>query len=224
MSGGIDCRRAEELLSDDVDGILDPVLAGELRVHLARCEACRQLRAALAEVVTALKAHPVLEPPAGLAERAAALALERAVAFRRVQLRWPDLGLPAGLQVLAAVLALSITGVTLFAASWGAAREGGASGLKERTVSAGVSLLEKKDRLIEDLRLLRMVVSTAFEGRLDRVNDRVDDYRRLLEKRRASDDRRKPLSGNFPGNFFVPNSTSQDLVKVCERPVARPPA
>lgn len=223
MSGDIDCRRAEELISDDVEGLLDPVLAEDQRVHVARCEACRQLRAAVAEVVAALKAHPTLDPPAGLAERAAARALQRATAFRRLRISWPDLGLPAGLQVLAAVLALSITGVTLLAATWGGAHEGGASRLKERTVSAGVSVLEKKDRLIEDLRLLRMVVSTAFEGRLDRVNDRVDDYRRLLEKRRASDDRRKPLS-YFPGNFFVPNSLSQDLVKVCERPGAKPSA
>jgi hypothetical protein len=28
------------------------------------------------------------------------------------------------------------------------------------------------------------MIATAFEGRVDRVNDRVDDYRRLLEKRR----------------------------------------
>src|SRR6185295_12586595 len=102
MSGGIDCRRAEELLSDDVDGLLDPILAEDLRVHLARCDACRQLRAAVAEVVASLKAYPTLEPPADLAERAAALALERASAFRRLRIPWPDVGLPAGLQVLAA--------------------------------------------------------------------------------------------------------------------------
>ena len=42
---------------------------------------------------------------------------------------------------------------------------------------------EKKDRLVEDFRMLRVVVGTAFEGRVDRVNDRVEDYRRLLERR-----------------------------------------
>ncbi len=54
---------------------------------------------------------------------------------------------------------------------------------------------ERKDRLVEDLRLLRVVISTAFEGRVDRVNDRVEDYRRLLERRRqdekARDDSKK---------------------------------
>ncbi|HEV7502664.1 MAG TPA: hypothetical protein VGQ33_21755, partial [Vicinamibacteria bacterium] len=48
---------------------------------------------------------------------------------------------------------------------------------------ATVYVVEKKERLVEDFRLLRVVISTAFEGRLDRVNDRVDDYRRLLERR-----------------------------------------
>jgi len=32
------------------------------------------------------------------------------------------------------------------------------------------------------------VLSTAFEGRLDRVNERVQDYRRLIERRRAAPD------------------------------------
>ncbi|MET0554744.1 MAG: hypothetical protein ABW221_17010, partial [Vicinamibacteria bacterium] len=40
------------------------------------------------------------------------------------------------------------------------------------------------ERIVEDLRMLRVMIATAFEGRVERVNDRVDDYRRLLEKRR----------------------------------------
>jgi hypothetical protein len=50
-----------------------------------------------------------------------------------------------------------------------------------------VYLVEKKDRVMEDFRLLRVVIATAFEGRLDRVNDRVDDYRRLLERRQKDE-------------------------------------
>ena len=44
-------------------------------------------------------------------------------------------------------------------------------------MNAGVYLLERKDRLVEDVRMLRVVIGAAFEGRVDRVNDRVDDYR-----------------------------------------------
>jgi hypothetical protein len=55
-----------------------------------------------------------------------------------------------------------------------------------------VYVAERKDRLVEDFRLLRWSCSTAFEGRLDRhlVNDRVDDYRRL--PRAAQEGRARP--------------------------------
>jgi hypothetical protein len=55
-----------------------------------------------------------------------------------------------------------------------------------RTVSAGNLLRERKDRLVEDVRILGVVLTTAFEGRLERVNERVEDYRRLLERRRGT--------------------------------------
>jgi hypothetical protein len=58
-----------------------------------------------------------------------------------------------------------------------------------------VYLSERTDRLLEDIRILRVVISAAFEGRLDRVNDRFDDYRRLLEKRRAAETRKRSQTG-----------------------------
>ena len=54
-----------------------------------------------------------------------------------------------------------------------------------QTVTAGSSLMERKDRLVEDVRILGVVLGTAFEGRLERVNERVEDYRRLLDRRRG---------------------------------------
>ena len=45
-----------------------------------------------------------------------------------------------------------------------------------QTVTAGSSLLERKDRLVEDVRILGVVLGTAFEGRIERVNERVEDY------------------------------------------------
>jgi len=54
------------------------------------------------------------------------------------------------------------------------------------TVTASNQLMERKNRLFEDVRLLGVVLTTAFEGRVDRVNERVEDYRRLLERRRAA--------------------------------------
>jgi hypothetical protein len=37
-----------------------------------------------------------------------------------------------------------------------------------------------------------VVVGAAVEGRLDRVSDRVEDYRRLLERRRETEQQRLP--------------------------------
>ena len=86
---------------------------------------------------------------------------------------------------VAAMLAMGLSTALLLAGprpdTAGTARR-----LTERTVMAREYLLERKDQLVEDVRILRVVIETAFEGRLDRVSDRVDDYRRLLERRKDS--------------------------------------
>lgn len=224
MSRPMDCARTQELLSDHLEGSLDVTAAAAVEAHLAGCPDCRALREALAEVVDVLKNHPVLDPPIGLAERAAAFAMTQPRPAPRV-LRWPDLGLPVGLQILAASLALAVTGVVVLAA-WPGAR------IRERTANAGAYLSERKERVVEDFRLLRVVVGTAFEGRLDKVNDRMDDYRRLLEKRRATEQEQKrsgpPKSdassvrsarrADFPRNLFLSNRENDRIVRAIERP------
>jgi hypothetical protein len=40
---------------------------------------------------------------------------------------------------------------------------------------------------MEDVRVLRVVIETAFEGRVEKVGERVEDYRKLLERRRAEE-------------------------------------
>jgi hypothetical protein len=176
----MDCQRAEELLSDHLEGALHPILAAELEQHLAGCERCRSLRDALAEVVLVLHAATDPEAPAGLAERAARAALR---ASRRVEIR-PAIVLPHWLNAAAAGFALIALGTTL--AVLGPERGArAAQRLVGETVTAGSGLIERKDRLIEDVRLLGVVLSTAFEGRIERVNDRVNDYRKLIEKRKS---------------------------------------
>ena len=194
MRNGMDCRRAEELLSDHLEGTLDPLLAAELETHLAGCSDCRALRSALAEVREVLRSFPAMEPAADLAERAAAQAL-RAPRLRPARFRMPvPASVPAWLQAAAAVLALLTTGGVLYATQ-SPAPSRVAARLVDRTVNAGAYILERKDRLVEDVRILRVVIGTAFEGRLDRMNDRVDDYRRLLEKRRAVEEQAKKTGG-----------------------------
>ena len=176
----MDCQKAEELLSDHLEGTLHPILRAELDTHLARCAGCGSLRAALAAVVEALHAFPDLDAPAGLAGRAA----DAALSAPRPAVR-PAIVLPSWVQAAAAGLALIALGTILMVV--GPERPTrAAQRLVSQTVTAGSSLLEQKDRLVEDVRILGVVLGTAFEGRLERVNDRVEDYRRLLERRRSA--------------------------------------
>jgi hypothetical protein len=186
----MECRRAEELFSDHLEGTLDRLLTAELEAHLRECGSCRALHSAFAEVVGALRSFPSLEPAADLAERAASAALRaRAVRPRRLAWRAP-VSAPVWLQVAAAALAVATSAGVLYAVQSPAPARA-ASRLLDKTANAGVYLLERKDRLVEDVRILRVVISTAFEGRIDRMNDRVDDYRRLLERRRAHEEGKK---------------------------------
>jgi len=179
----MDCRRAEELLSDHLEGALHAILRAELEGHLARCADCLALREALGEVVVALHAAPELEAPSGLAERAAAAALARP---RAVVVR-PAIVLPSWVQAAAAGFALVALGTALMVVGPEKPTRA-AQRLVGQTVTAGSHLMERRDRLVEDVRILGVVLGTAFEGRLDRVNERVEDYRRLLDRHRATPD------------------------------------
>ena len=210
---GLDCARAEELLSDHLEGVLDPLLARELDGHLRACAECRALRETLAEVVQALRSFPAVEPSAGLAARVARAAILHAQQ-RRAAVFAPRL--PSWLQAVAAGLSI-LTTVAVLVAQGGTARAGGR--LVERTTSAGTYVLEKKDRLLEDFRILQVVVGAAIEGRLDRVSDRVEDYRRLVERRRETEQQRSPASPrpqprpSPPKQSTLPNSTDDRHVE-----------
>ena len=183
---GLDCARAEELLSDHLEGVLDPLLARDLDEHLRACADCAALRETLAEVVQALRTFPTVEPSAGLAARVARAAILHAQQRRSATFA-PRM--PPWLQAVAAGLSI-LTTVGILVVQGGTVRAAGR--LVERTTSAGTYVLEKKDRLLEDFRILRVVVGAAIEGRLDRVSDRVEDYRRLLERRRETEQQRLP--------------------------------
>ncbi len=176
----MDCRRAEELFSDHLEGSLHPVLNAEVAGHLAHCTDCRLLRQAFTEVIEALRTEQELDAPLGLAERAATAALAR---LRVVEIR-PALVLPPWLHAAAAGFALIALGATL--AVVGPERPSrAAQRLVGQTVSAGSSLMERKNRLLDDVRLFGVVLGTAFEGRVEKVGERVLDYKRLLERRKA---------------------------------------
>jgi hypothetical protein len=195
MTTGMQCRRAEELFSDSIDGTLGEVLRADLEGHLATCVACRELRDAVSEVVEALRRPAELEAPAGLAGRAAAAAFFASAPAVRRAAAPSALGVPPWLQAVAAGLAVITTALVLLAAVAIEDPKRTATRLVERTVNAGAYLSERKEQLLEDFRILRVVIGTAFEGRLDRMNDRVDDYRRLLERRRLAGEEEKKNRG-----------------------------
>lgn len=200
MRDTLACRRAEELLSDHVDGTLDRVLDAEVVAHVEACDRCRELRDALVEVLEVLRTATEVEPSRDLAERAAAAALR--AGRPRAPFRLPGVaGLPPWVLATAAMLALALS-TGLVTASGGKGPLGSTGHLARRVSSVGMYVAEKKDRLVEDFRMLRVVVGTAFEGRVDRVNDRVDDYRRLLERRQR--DAQLERSRQMPGDGASP--------------------
>lgn len=179
----MDCRRAEELLSDHLEGQLGPPLLGELSEHLAACQECRHLRARLEDVLEALDElrRSEVPAPAGLAERVAA----RTWACRAAMLRSarPPLSALQAAAIFLAVLAawsalggLSPTAVRRFSAR-----------LLEKGSTTSAYLRESKERVEDEVRLLNVVLGTAFEDNLERVGQRVEDYRKLLGPRRAPD-------------------------------------
>jgi anti-sigma factor RsiW len=210
------CARAEELLSDQLDGTLGEPMRGELQGHLSGCAACRSLRDELAFVVDVLKAYPEVAPSSSLAARAAEAALHqgKVVAFtprpKRASTPHRVAILPAWAQSLAAGLALVTVG-TLLMTTRAEGPKRAASQIVGATVSTGAYLAERKDRLVEDVRVLRVVLETAFEGRIERVGERVEDYRKLLERRKQAEpadgrDKRNETKKTNDGRDTFPNS------------------
>jgi hypothetical protein len=182
----MDCRRAEELFSDHLEGTLHEILRSELETHLAACPECLPLRDAMGEVVAELRAFPDLEPPADLAGRVAGAALVRPRAAPQALVVRAAFVVPSWVQAAAAGFALIVLGTFLLVIGPDAPTRA-AERMVGRTVSAGQALRARKDRIVEDVRILGVVLTTAFEGRLERVNDRIEDYRRLLERRRGTE-------------------------------------
>jgi predicted anti-sigma-YlaC factor YlaD len=201
------CEQAQELFSDRHDGALSPIMARELDGHLETCPACRELSEAFGEAVAALRSFPVLEPSAGLAERVATAALS---ANRRLSSRmpWAARPLPRWLRAAAAVAMLA-TGATLLAAGPENGYAAAAGPIAQRTAGTASFLSERTERAIEDVRLMRIVVKAALAGRLDSLSDRLTEYRRSLERRRADKDAHKKSSGPHP---YLLNPEDRTLV------------
>ena len=211
MREGMTCARTEELLSDHLDATLAEPLHTELQDHLASCLPCRSLREELRFVVDALQSYPEVAPSSTLASRVAEATLRRgkvvALAPRPRSAATPTrvAVLPAWAQSLAAGLALVTVGALLMTTRAEGPKRA-ASHIAAATVSTGAYLAERKDRLVEDVRVLKVVLETAFEGRVERVNERVEDYRKLLERRRQAEPGPGETKKTNDGRDTFPNS------------------
>jgi hypothetical protein len=197
MKDVLDCARAEELFSDYREEALPGPLRADLENHLSTCASCPDLLRALEDVLGVLRAPLDLEPSASLAARVAEGSWRRARAT--VVAMRPRVRVPLQVHALAAGLAALATAAFLFVQQAPARPAAVAGKVRERTVNVAASAQERAERIVEDLRMLRVMIATAFEGRVDRVNDRVDDYRRLLEKRRQhAPESRQSRTGAHP--------------------------
>ena len=179
------CERTHELLSDYLAGELPEPLRRDVSEHVASCDSCAELHEAFGEVVGLLRELPVVEPSVQLAARVATASWRppRSIPGRRLPGR--QLRALAALQAAAAIVML-VTGSFALAAGPDSEPIQRASRFLERTTNRFAALIQEKDQLVEDLRLIQVVIETALESRIDRVGDRVDDYRRLLEERRVN--------------------------------------
>ena len=196
------------------------------RSHLAGCAECRELREALADVTVLLRApaRGAGGRPGRAGARVSWAAAARPRCARSARARGPSAAatwagwlteVPFAVQAVAAGLALVLTAGLVMAAGSGPGAPARPR-VAQRVSDAAVYVLERKDRLVEDFRLLRVVVGTAFEGRVDRVNDRVEDYRRLLERRQK--DEPAPRKRRCRAAHEVPK-TSEPASRASRRPV-----
>lgn len=192
----MNCSRAEELFSDDLERTLEAPLLDELHAHLAECPRCQELRRFLPDVVTALHelGHSEAELPAGLPERVAAASFVRKGALPR--LAW-GFGRPSAFQA-AAVFLGAIALWSLLSGFSPASTRRFTTRLVERSANTSAYLLERKERLVEDVRFLNVVLGTAFEERVDKMSARVMDYRRMLKKRPAAAPQAPKSGSNLP--------------------------
>jgi hypothetical protein len=184
----MNCAACEERLPDLLDDTLGAVIADEVRRHLDTCDSCTGLHRSLVAVSEELRrARPAVTVDAALAALVARRSYPR---MRRLADLWPFApergGPPWRVQVASALLSLIVTGAVF---AWSSVAHGAASAPVRalRSVNAtATDFRSRTDSWMEDIRLVRVLVSTAFEGRLDRVQEQVEDYRRMLERRRQA--------------------------------------
>jgi hypothetical protein len=188
MTTPSDCLACEERLPDLADDVLGIVVRGEVERHLEGCPLCRALRDALETTSHELAAgRPDPAPRPGLAREIARRTWRRPLTLAALWPASPERGGPPWrVQGLAAGMSLFVS-TFIYVGALALHDPGSAPARAYRTVNRNAAALRSQgDEWLEDIRLVRVLVSTALGGRLDRVQEQVEDYRRLMEKRRKT--------------------------------------
>jgi hypothetical protein len=167
----MNCRRAEELFSDDREGTLAPLIARELHTHRDTCDACQSLYETFQEVTNALTAMSVPSVPDALAERVIAAAGH---ARAPIATRGPSPRLFASASWLAVAAMLAI-GLLFRPPELASDLSRKTSRTARHVYTFAIQTYDQTERWIENLNVLRMTVSVAFEDRLDQLNEQLRD-------------------------------------------------
>jgi anti-sigma factor RsiW len=97
------CSEYSELMSLELDDLLDETQSTRFHGHVAQCDSCRAEWEALRRLSSALESEPLLWPASGFSDRVAVRLREREVRRRQVK---GGLGLVAGSMGLWSILAL----------------------------------------------------------------------------------------------------------------------
>ncbi len=204
-----DCEAVALRLGDFREGALEEPWRSRVAGHLGACGECAALHEALGEVVALLRV-PVPEPGPGFEERVAARALPAQLPPQASPgapappwagwLRWREAWRLAPLP-LAATLAVALGGAVLLALPAERLPDP-ARRLLERGATAREMFAEHRERLMEDVGALRLVVRGAFSSRVERIQEQLEDYRRLVG---APARRREPAPDRLQNDLSFEN-------------------
>jgi hypothetical protein len=191
------CLRAQERFADLIDGSLAAPLERQLQEHLRECSECNALLVSYREVVAALRSFSAPEMSGELTRKI--VASTRNGRRRSRHAVWPT-AFPVGWTARAGALAAAAVLVLLV---W--RPPAFVSGVSDRVsvrahqaYSFGVRSYHQTARWLEELNVLRMTVGVAFEDRLDRLNERLqdlDEARRRTGDEPASEQSNNPIPG-----------------------------
>lgn len=188
----MNCRRSEELWTDRLDATLPPPLESELRAHLDTCDACASLYEAFTEVVSTLEAIETPVPAEGLTAKIlehTRSALVKARLSRQDAPPTPAAEPSRWIRLAPAFAAAAVVALVLFLRPPDVLND--LSRQATRTAhdaySFGVRTYHQTGRWLEDLNVLRITVSVAFEDRLDRLNERLRDLEEASRRRNEAD-------------------------------------